>query len=1119
MKKKRIISLIAALIVTLSGILMLPTTYAKAQEPEVTGYWELVDVYDEQSDSLERVSYEAVEVLSGSAASGFTDVCTLTVDGYRYSYTLLDDRLHDGSCNGETGTAVFTFSPLPGSRLTPGEELAITANVSCSTSPHHVGVSGRVYISYLFSTSPGSSNVYFRTEDRGTSISPELIWQAEGSHSGGHTDSVGDSSGTYSATIPDGGGSRTDLYIEFSIHFGVAGCYINSFYHYQWVDTTPVASEQTEADDDHEPTIYITESENADEDTADSDNQTENDSDEAEPEDTGPIVQTVTQNADSDSGEDNGTDIITAIVLGVGGALATAGAVGASSGGKKDGGDEEEKKRKTYRMKVYKNFGDSIQKGAKAVYVWARIVEITDGGEENRPDLSEKITVSGTGMDVRSAGMQNTYMGAEVSVPADSQAQTATLTFTFTGEGGVFRNNIVFQVLGEPEITFPAVSEDGQHWDVNSQNNQVDLIAGARVSERLRFVITNASEEPKAIRFTADREGLDVTWEKDTQWQYTYYACIENRTAPIEKENGIFADMISASVRIDAEFENGLTIWSYIIIRLFPEGLSAQGKLENGRLTVNTLPLENPTEGFAKISPTVFSVTLAYLDRNGHTVVPGEPCWTPRALTDDGKYGLMFTENFKYTVKYQSASEVAFYPEVTLPMPGDPYEARMELAAETDDGSFRAELPMIFYGDKPAKRTDDQREQALQELRNTVRFFGAGTDETTRALLHSAKDQTAEELAVTRQWIILTSTEYYKNEKQEFESIDRYMSRMIIVSNAFIFMGDKAVTFLLSRMAGPLGKEASNILNPLKNMLAEFIGDCIGDMVDGTPVDLNANRVYKFYLQSVDSLLTNVMTGGLKPKGDTLGYVAATYLLNRFAYNYFYGARKIKGDVYRSACAAFGDLTLMFFKAWIEDLFKEKLKKGLADWGEALAKWTGSEVIVPWLAEVLLRRGLRSVRHKGEHIAGDQDKLDILDSDTEGLMVQSLEFYVKAIFKEAFDITVDDVYEVAGDALREQMQTFVQIEGSTLKLNVYGVVVTIPLVTNNIGVFINMFFDFAFGWMKDIWKNNDPQQFLPPNVPDLMDNPETDEGVVGRQMERVRNLQPTVPTVSFDPTK
>ena len=44
-----------------------------------------------------------------------------------------------------------------------------------------------------------------------------------------------------------------------------------------------------------------------------------------------------------------------------------------------------------------------------------------------------------------------------------------------------------------------------------------------------------------------------------------------------------------------------------------------------------------------------------------------------------------------------------------------------------------------------------------------------------------------------------------------------------------------------------------------------------------------------------------------------------------------------------------------------------------------------------------------------------------------------------------------------------------------------------------------------------------PKQYRPPLIPDIMDNPVTDESVIERQMERVRNLQPTIPTINYTP--
>ena len=122
MKKKRIISFAAVLLFAVSNIILFPSASLSAQEKEKDGYWEFVEVFDEQSDSLTVEGYGSREVLSGSASSGFHDIHTITSDGYRFSGTNLDDRLHGGSsCKGENGEAVYSFSPLPGAKLTPGK--------------------------------------------------------------------------------------------------------------------------------------------------------------------------------------------------------------------------------------------------------------------------------------------------------------------------------------------------------------------------------------------------------------------------------------------------------------------------------------------------------------------------------------------------------------------------------------------------------------------------------------------------------------------------------------------------------------------------------------------------------------------------------------------------------------------------------------------------------------------------------------------------------------------------------------------------------------------------------------------------------------------------------------
>ena len=969
MKKKRIMSLVVLLIFASCVILPCFSVHVYAAEKKTTGYWKFVKSWDEQTSSLTHSGSNFNETISGSASGGFHDRSEIAADGYRFSYTSLEDRLHEGSCNGEYGEAVFTFSPLPGATLQSGEKLGITASVSCSTSGHHVGVSGQLMIDYTRSLE-SNSYTYFKTEvDTGNYvIVPEQIEQKEGKRSGSHWDRIGNTSGTYYTIIPSGKKSGDSLYIRF--HFNAYETRIDSIYQYEWVDTTPVAAhaEDTGDKDDAED-IGNTDDTGKDDVTVESsvpEEETPVTGETVTTDEAGNIFQTITQFADEETGEDKGAGIITAIIIGVAGALAAAGALSSSSGGNKDGGDDI-KRQKTYKMKVYKGFGDSIRKGAKPVTVWARIVEVIRGEDINRPELSEKIIVSGSDMNVKDAGMENTYKGAEVSIPADSEVQTATLTFTYNGEGGVFRNNIIFKVIGEPEITFPDVTEDGKRWDVNYSISRVDMIAGVGGQERLRFVITNATEEPKDIRFL-DHDGYDITWEKDSQWQFTYYACIENRTPPIEKENGIFAFAKVTKVQVEAEFEDGLTISNQFSIWLYPEGLAAQGKLTNGRLTVNTVPRGNSTDGKAEIDPTVFSLTLAYLDGNGKVVTVDQPSFNYGKFTDDGKYGDLFLINFDYDIKHRSSSGIAFYPENTLPSLGDPYEAHMPIAVENEEGRrYIADLPMAIIGEVPKPvYSDADRQKELNLLKKDILFFGLERNPDVDIMVRLATSGAAsvDEIQDARRAIIQSATIFYRDCRDANRDMDRLLTQYIVIAGTMVKAGDYALEYVLKAKLGSYGGIAAKVINPMKNLFATYIGEIYANgNLDNAP-EFN-KTLLKSCEDALYAAISSMIPGGdsLQDKPDTyipyklfgkemaltgnayeeiknvLGYVIAVYLMIRFIDHYYNGKPDKKGDVFRSMVAACSDLSFKLLGDFVLGMLKKGASWVIENTGKLIGDW------------------------------------------------------------------------------------------------------------------------------------------------------------------------------------
>lgn len=119
--------LAAAAVVAYSGL-----CFSVSAEYE-TGYWKLVDQRDESFIAPQDVQYKDV---SGSAAGGFHVRREVIEHNHRAAYLHYPGQKGHEDCFGEFGEETITFSPLPESKLIPGETLSVNASVSCQTSDH-----------------------------------------------------------------------------------------------------------------------------------------------------------------------------------------------------------------------------------------------------------------------------------------------------------------------------------------------------------------------------------------------------------------------------------------------------------------------------------------------------------------------------------------------------------------------------------------------------------------------------------------------------------------------------------------------------------------------------------------------------------------------------------------------------------------------------------------------------------------------------------------------------------------------------------------------------------------------------------------------------------------------
>ena len=897
----------------------------------------------------------------------------------------------------------------------------------------------------------------------------------------------------------------------------------------------------------------------------------------------GKTSQTSTGTASEQSGEDSGTQIISdivdefddpdlpgAIIISVGGAAAAGAAIASGGTEKKDSGEKKEKKKKKYssryKMYVYKDFGDVIRKDGKPVRVGARIAEITEDGEKPRNDLTKNIQVYSENdtLNVCDAGMSGKYKYASVTANPESLKTEGTVSFRYLGEGGEFIRNVIFRLGGDVKIVFPQMKEDGSAWIINANLNETDVIAGMGGKTRLRFLLAGALEEPENITFS-NTTGFAITAVKDTEYSYTYWAEITNRTRKIKKTAEIFADRRRQDVTIRADFADKTHTENEFTINIWPDGISVPMEDEkDGCIEMNTIPDENAV-GSAKIPPAMFNVYVCYM--NGEEpVIEKNPGMNYTGFLDDGKYGNTFKEHFPW--KVYGGAGISIYVYNTLPVVIEPYYAYLNLLYEGAGHKEEAKLPFRMIGIKPDLPSLARKEEALRKLRRAVQIFGLGSDPDLRNMVRNAPKMSGADIEHLTYQILLAGKEFYQAQSEEYASIDKVMTRYIVVASSLVAIGDKATEAAIKLYwpTAPADVIAA-FANPFKNALAEYLGQYVArwswvDLTEGGKIEEFA--FMKTLVSSCNETLGAVLTGEIPMTPRVLGQFVSLYLMMSFSKHYFYGEGDDKGDIFKSLMAALGDLTLTKFKAFLGDKIKELGKKVL----EPCGKYAGN------LLSDQLRKGYQSkadtaginvfmqyVRGSykasgtltdGANAAGKAAKealkakyMEGAEKEIEGIVDQAAsaaDIAIAQLLNYMFGGTLDEndalgtqTHEVlAGAAIdrssatarllargfkkltgidvekaykdvQETLDISAKLDGAYLIIKMFGYCIEINYIENFENVF-GIVYDAMFGWLEDLWKARryNAPDFDPRN--DLTD----DTSVLERQAERVNNLEKTV---------
>jgi hypothetical protein len=865
-----------------------------------------------------------------------------------------------------------------------------------------------------------------------------------------------------------------------------------------------------------------------------------------------------------------------AVGTGAAGAAAAAGAIGAAGAAGKGVGkkktkkkekkeEKKEDKRSTYKMYVYKDFGDTLKRGDETKYVYARIEETTwDKRVFNNDKLTQQISVSSAtdALIVSDGGMTvNGYKAAEVLVPKEGNKTKGTVSFQFRGEGGLYTRNVVFNIVGEkPYIIYPKLSDDGASWLESSQPGEAVFIAGQGGEEKVMFYIKDAVEDPIDISFDGGSD-FDVSYEKEEKYKCGYYAVVKNLSQEMEKGNDIIADKVIKTINVEAKFKDGTTVYSEFYVELYPDGLSVVPNtryFKNDKFQVNTVEEENPKPGEIRLMPSSFDVLVCYADpRTGEAKIFKNPSLSHEDPDDEGKYGNMFKENFLYRMDYTTSGGYSFYPKCSLPEFDEPYATKMKLIYTGKDGtSFDGYLPIEFTGMIPKPPSQVAREEAIKRLQKAIRIFGIGNQDI-KEMVRNTSIYSASEIEFTTKWIILTGIRFYQECSKEYTSFANLCDKYVVCASAMVKAGDMAFEYVLKIKFGSAGEIAATFINPMKNMYFEYLGQFYGLGADPESYGTKDFSFWKALLQGATDHLEGMLTGEEKPTGEKLGFVVAAYLMVRYADHYYHGEGSEKGDVYRSILAAIGDLSLMKFKEWVANLAKEwtgPMLAKLQNWfGEMFKKYYGNlaREAAKAAGDKAFENGIRSQIHKGigyaeynlaknaKNVAYKMQYDSMTKFLSEGaenfgkIKTEDVDIALGTVLNYVFGGTSNEG-EVetlkASEYIEKQLQSFfvdmlgLKIEGlyetsediiglSSFKIKGTSVIIGFKEyeveidIAKNMNAILELVFGYCFSWMEKIYQYCTDDNAKVPDARDIM---ECNTQILDEVLEIVQNPEPIV---------
>ena len=514
-----------------------------------------------------------------------------------------------------------------------------------------------------------------------------------------------------------------------------------------------------------------------------------------------PFSINIDTNASKNIGETDAT-IPKAIMIGL--ISSIAGLAGAAIAVENANKNMEKENGSSYKMVIYKEFGDTIKFNDKPVHIYSRIVEVTKSGEEiNRTDLNENIEIFSKDnfLEIGDNQISGDYLGASVNAYIENDEnypKEGSISFKFVGESGSFQNNVKFKMIGKEYISL--------------KDSNLYVLATSKNSFKMPYELKDFLNEAKAsIKPMKKKVPFDLKLEKDKEGNRYIVASDLATKKPIEK----FFDSFPCEIIAENDDEYAKTVFNVVMCYegILPDFLGKSKEIKG---------FKNENDQMEK---TKIAFKVGLWDESKKELEFYKPDNLEITLEDEKDIFEVIGMDYSINTEREIEDSILYDFKAEIPFPSlDSIEGLLKVSCSQNGKDFSSETKIELLPDKLEYK--ENYEQAYKDCLYIINtYLPERFRERKIKELEKYKDNFGiKDLEIFRKKVWEISQRAIFQEKEQYLIESYWYDEAIAQAELVVAVGDIAFEIAIASVGGPLaGFAASQAKSTFIELISLYI--------------------------------------------------------------------------------------------------------------------------------------------------------------------------------------------------------------------------------------------------------------------------------------------------------